>query len=97
MTRAPYPVEVRRDGTARTVHITWSDGHVSAYPFAYLRGWCPCAGCQGHGGERRFVHGPSDLERIGLVGRYALNPITAYLLLPSQSLALFLVHLLAQT
>jgi DUF971 family protein len=74
MPRAPHPVEVRRDVDQRIVRIEWSDGHVSEYPFAYLRGWCPCAGCQGHGGEKRFVHGDDNLQRIGLVGRYALNP-----------------------
>jgi len=75
MSSTPRPVEVRRLPEQRIVRIEWSDGHVSEYPFAYLRGWCPCAGCQGHGGERRFVHANSDLERIGLVGRYALNPV----------------------
>ena len=75
MPRAPYPVEVRRLGDARVLQVEWSDAHVSEYPFAYLRGWCPCAACQGHGGERRFVHADSDLERVNPVGRYALNPV----------------------
>lgn len=75
MARAPHPIEVRRLPEQRLVRIEWSDGHVSEYPFAYLRGWCPCAGCQGHGGERRFVHANSELERIELVGRYALTPV----------------------
>jgi DUF971 family protein len=73
MTRQPYPVEVQRDAAAGLVRITWSDGHLGEYPFAYLRGWCPCAGCQGHGGEKRFVHGNSDLQAINPVGRYALS------------------------
>lgn len=75
MTRAPHPLEVRRLPESRLVRIEWSDAHVSEYPFAYLRGWCPCAECQGHGGERRFVHGDSDLLRIIAVGRYALTPV----------------------
>lgn len=58
------------------LRVEWSDGHVSEYPYAYLRGWCPCAACQGHGGERRFVDGGnSDLERISVVGRYGLDPV----------------------
>jgi len=74
MSRLPHPLEVRRDVAARTVQIDWSDGHRSEYPFAYLRGWCPCAACQGHSGEKRYVHGGDDgLEKIAPVGRYALN------------------------
>ena len=75
MPRPPHPVEVRRLSEARVLQIEWSDAHVSEYPFAYLRGWCPCAACQGHGGERRFVHADSDLARVNPVGRYALNPV----------------------
>jgi len=71
----PHPIEVHRDAEARLLRIEWSDGHRSEYPFAYLRGWCPCAGCQGHGSEKRFVHGDSELTKIALVGRYALNPV----------------------
>ena len=75
MPPALHPVEIRRLADARVLRIEWSDGHVSEYPFAYLRGWCPCAGCQGHGGEKRFVHGNGDLEKVGVVGRYALAPV----------------------
>jgi DUF971 family protein len=75
MPRSLHPVEIRRLAEQRLVRIEWSDGHVSEYPFAYLRGWCPCAGCQGHAGERRFVHADSDLQTISVVGRYALNPV----------------------
>lgn len=73
--RAPVPVEVRRLAAERTLRVTWRDGHVSAYPYAYLRGWCPCALCQGHGGERRFVEGGGDaeLKGISVVGNYALG------------------------
>jgi len=74
MNRPPQPTEVRRDTAARTVHIDWSDGHHSEYPFAYLRGWCPCASCQGHSGDRRYVHAENtDLQRIAPVGRYAFT------------------------
>ncbi|OFV88732.1 MAG: hypothetical protein A3J75_02420, partial [Acidobacteria bacterium RBG_16_68_9] len=56
------------------LRITWNDGHVSEYPLAYLRGWCPCAVCQGHGGRRRYVDAPmADLTSIAVVGTYALN------------------------
>ena len=77
MAPVSHPVEVRRLADQRLLRIAWSDGHLREYPVAYLRGWGPCAACQGHGGERRFVHGNSDLERIELVGRYALTPVWA--------------------
>ena len=60
-----YPVEVRRDAAARMLQVEWDDGHRSSYPFAYLRGWCPCAECQGHGAEKRYVHAENtDLGSI---------------------------------
>jgi DUF971 family protein len=72
--RPPTPVEVRRLAAERLLRVTWSDGHVSDLPFAYLRGWCPCAGCQGHGGEKRYVHAAdTDLADIAVVGKYALQ------------------------
>jgi len=72
--RPPHPLEVRRLAEARRLRITWSDGHESEYPFAYLRGWCPCASCQGHGNERRYVHAAdAELAHVGVVGKYALN------------------------
>ncbi|MEM7245745.1 MAG: DUF971 domain-containing protein [Acidobacteriota bacterium] len=54
--------------------IDWADGHESVYPVDYLRGWCPCANCQGHGGESSFI--PVDSPRLaGLsyAGNYALS------------------------
>jgi DUF971 family protein len=69
-----YPVEVRRIAEEQRLVVTWNDGHVSEYPFAYLRGWCPCAGCQGHGNERRYVHAQNtELTTVAVVGKYALS------------------------
>ncbi len=69
-----YPVEVRRKSEERLVHVTWSDDHDGEYPFAYLRGWCPCAGCQGHGGEKRYIHAANtELDKVSVVGNYALQ------------------------
>jgi len=44
----PSPTDIHYKSATRTVEVTWEDGHVSRYPSKYLRGWCPCAGCQGH-------------------------------------------------
>jgi DUF971 family protein len=72
--RPSTPKEVRRFPEERLLRITWNDGHVSDYPWAYVRGWCPCAACQGHGNEKRYVHAaPSDVTSIAVVGNYALS------------------------
>ena len=40
------PAKVRVDKTGGTgVTIEWRDGHVSTWPFAWLRHACPCATC----------------------------------------------------
>lgn len=70
----PRPVEVRHLRDQGLVRISWADGHVGDYPYAYLRGWCPCAACQGHGNERHFVHTQDpQLRSIEQVGNYAFN------------------------
>lgn len=65
-------VPVKEDALLR---ILWDDDLLSDYPLEYLRGWCPCAACQGHGVERHFVivEDP-QLSAITRVGHYALNP-----------------------
>ena len=74
MQRPPVPTEVRKLADARVVRVTWSDGHRSDYTWAYLRGWCPCAACQGHTSDRRYVEGGNDdLKTISVVGSYALG------------------------
>jgi DUF971 family protein len=56
------------------LRILWDDDQISTYPFSYLRGWCPCASCQGHGGEHHFIKVENpQLESISPVGNYALN------------------------
>jgi DUF971 family protein len=69
------PILVTPIEEEKLLRILWDDDQLSDYPFVYLRGWCPCAVCQGHGGERHFiaVENP-QLVGVGLVGNYALNP-----------------------
>lgn len=56
------------------LRILWDDDQISTYPFSYLRGWCPCAGCQGHSGDRQFIKVENpQLATIKPVGNYALN------------------------
>jgi ATP-binding protein involved in chromosome partitioning len=67
------PTNVAHDGDNGPLRISWTDGHESEYPMSYLRGWCPCAQCQGHGGTRRFVETENPtIASWEQVGRYAI-------------------------
>jgi DUF971 family protein len=69
------PVAIRSPRGGRTTEIDWADGHTARYPHALLRGYCPCAGCQGHSGEIRFLEttdAQTELEDIEPVGGYAV-------------------------
>ena len=71
----PSPILVTPIEEETLLRILWDDDQLNDYPFAYLRGWCPCAVCQGHGGERHFVQVENpQLVSIGMLGNYALNP-----------------------
>ena len=69
------PTAVRSPRGGRTTEIDWADGHKGVYPHAVLRGYCPCATCQGHSGEILF-HETADtqqeLDDLEPVGGYAL-------------------------
>ena len=73
----PYPTEVRRLPEEGRLRITWSDGHAGEYEYRYLRGYCPCAGCQGHTADAIRYHPPPAGEvapvSIQPVGNYALS------------------------
>jgi DUF971 family protein len=62
---------------ARSFEVSWPGPEPSithAIPHSVLRGYCPCAGCQGHSGEIRYqAGGNEDLRDIEAVGRYALG------------------------
>lgn len=75
----PTPVLLTPIPEERILRVLWDDDAMCDYPFSYLRGWCPCAVCQGHGGERRFVEEVEDpqLASIDMVGNYAVNPTWA--------------------
>ncbi|MET0388999.1 MAG: DUF971 domain-containing protein [Polyangiales bacterium] len=76
MTATPrtIPTELRAPRGARTLEIDFADGHRAIYPHEILRGYCPCAVCQGHQGPIRFVPGGDlELTDISEVGDYALG------------------------
>ena len=59
----------------RLLRILWDDDLLADYPLSYLRGWCPCAACQGHSGERHFIKVDNpQLSAVNMVGNYALSP-----------------------
>lgn len=64
------PVDIVHVRGRSLLIVTWEDRIVSEFPAAYLRGWCPCAICQGHGIEVRFrPHG----EHIGIEGLFEMG------------------------
>ena len=70
----PEPVEVRHEKGARRLVVTWADGHESPFALDYLRSWCPCASCQGHGVGTRYLDlQGQELVHLDGVGNYALS------------------------
>lgn len=71
-----YLTEVRRRPEAKRLRLTWSDGHSAEYDYAYLRGYCPCAVCQGHAVSEVRYHppaGPVEITSIQPVGNYGIS------------------------
>lgn len=69
-------IEIRRQPETRSFRLAWSDGHVADYPYDYLRGWCPCAMCQGHTALSLVFHpaaGPVEPQSVQPVGNYGLS------------------------
>jgi DUF971 family protein len=72
----PIPTQLDVQAAAELVAIDWEDGHRSTYPWWYLRGFCPCAVCQGHSGPTRFIEtDAAQLGDVDEVGQYALRLI----------------------
>lgn len=76
MEKKPILTEVRRSPEAQRVRLVWSDGHSAEYDYDYLRGYCPCAGCQGHGAfkiEFQQPAQPVEPTSIEPVGNYGIS------------------------
>lgn len=70
----PRPVDIAHAPARNTLTITWDDGAQDSLPVAYLRAWCPCAGCQGHSGEvhKQRLDGAVAVASIHEMGAYAI-------------------------
>ena len=71
------PVQIVEESDSE-ISIKWSDDVETTYRAAQLRRSCPCAGCVNEWtGEKtldeKSVADDISLERITIVGRYALN------------------------
>ncbi len=67
---------IRSPRGAHATEIDWADGHKSVYPHEILRGYCPCAGCQGHSGTISFIEASGtalEIDDFETVGNYALR------------------------
>lgn len=72
--QASTPTGIKAPHGSQWFEISWADSSTTRLPNTILRGYCPCAGCQGHGGQITFQAGrDSDLKDIEPVGNYALR------------------------
>ncbi len=73
--KSPPLVEVKRVPEEKALRLTWGDGFQAQPSYRYLAGYCPCAGCQGHGGGIEY-HEPDERvepDSIRPVGNYAVS------------------------
>ncbi len=76
MSEPLYLTEVRRLDEERKLRLTWSDGKSAELEYDVVRGYCPCATCQGHGALETRYHKPVrpvKPQRIEPVGNYAIS------------------------
>lgn len=78
--RVPHPTRVRSPRGATVTEIDWSDGSTLRYAHRTLRGFCPCAQCQGHDRGIRWQESAERADKLALeikeleqVGNYAVG------------------------
>jgi DUF971 family protein len=76
------PVDLQPIGNE--LAIKWEDGTESFISLEKLRRYCPCAGCKGEmdimgnlykGPERALTPRAFELQRMTMVGTYAIQPV----------------------
>lgn len=68
-------VQIKRLPEEAAFVLTFADGYQAQPAYRYLAGYCPCAGCQGHGGRVEW-HEPKpgiEPESVKPVGNYAVS------------------------
>jgi len=71
-----YLTEVRRLPGRRKLRLAWNDDYSAELDYDLLRGYCPCASCQGHGVQEIEFHPPPQPVtpvEIEAVGNYAIS------------------------
>ena len=69
-------IEIRRLPEERRLRLTFADGESGELDYDFVRGYCPCATCQGHGVVELRYHPPArpvTAERIEPVGHYGIS------------------------
>ena len=74
---AIHPTEVKYLEEKGQLVITFSDDYVAEFNTAFLRGYCPCAHCQGHGaGPSKWnaikTPAATRVENVTPVGNYGM-------------------------
>lgn len=77
MSYVPHPTAIEYAKAEGLLKMEFSDDHPAEYPTRYLRGYCPCARCQGHSSgppKWQEVSSPRQIEILDVnqVGSYAL-------------------------
>jgi len=68
------PTRIKAPHGARLLGLTWPGGREDSLSHEILRGYCPCAGCQGHSGTVSFQSGRNlEIRELEPVGRYAVS------------------------
>jgi DUF971 family protein len=73
--QAFVPKDIQVQNEKSQVVVLWADGHQSFIPMKRLRGYCPCAVCQGHdAGRLRYIDNKvAAIFDAQPVGRYAIH------------------------
>lgn len=67
-------LDVKVQNDKHHVAIQWADGRESKLPIGRLRGYCPCAECQGHQAQIKWIENrTTGIREATPVGRYAIN------------------------
>jgi len=73
------PKSIKLAAGNNTLSVQWSDGHLSVYPYRYLRDKCPCATCHDMPSKPIAPAGPQVISPLPMLGQKPLRPDRAEL------------------